>query len=72
MTANLPTSLATIGGDDLAGDQPVKQHANGGQVLLDLRLLEIAAERLDIGGDVKRLDIGDFANLWWSHQVTAR
>jgi hypothetical protein len=32
-------------------------------VLLDRRLLEILAERLDIGGDVQRLDIGDLSNL---------
>ena len=63
MTANLPTSLATIGGDDLAGDQPVEQHADGGEVLFDRRLLEVLAERLDIGGDVERLDIGDLADL---------
>jgi len=38
MTANLPTSLATIGGDDLAVDQPIDQEADGGQVLIDRRL----------------------------------
>jgi hypothetical protein len=32
-------------------------------VLLDRRLFKILAERLDIGGDVQRLDIGDFADL---------
>ena len=63
MTANLPTSLATIGGDDLAGDQPVEQHADGGEVLLDRRFFKILAERLDIGRDVERLDIGDLADL---------
>ena len=49
MTANLPTSLATIGGDDLAGDQPIDQHADGGQVLLDRRLLKVLTERFDVG-----------------------
>ncbi len=44
--------MRRIGRDDLAGDQPVEQHANGRQVLLDGRLLEILAQRLDIGGDV--------------------
>jgi hypothetical protein len=63
MTANLPTSLATIGGDDLAGDQPIEQHADCGQVLLDGRLLKILAERLDIGGDVQQFDVGDLADL---------
>ena len=55
--------MGRIGGDDLAGDQPIEQHADGGQVLLDRRLLEVLAERLDIGGDVERLDIGDLADL---------
>jgi hypothetical protein len=32
-------------------------------MLLDRRLLEILAERLDIGGDMQRFDIGDFADL---------
>ncbi len=63
MTANLPTSLATIGGDDLAGDQPIDQHADRGEVLLDGWLLEVLTERLDIGGDMQRLDIGNFADL---------
>ena len=63
MTANLPTSLATIGGEDLAGDQPIDQHADGGQVLLDRRLLKILTERLDIGGDVERLDVGELAEF---------
>jgi hypothetical protein len=49
MTANLPTSLATIGGDDLAGDHPIDQHADGGQVLLDRRLLKVLTEGLSGG-----------------------
>ena len=44
--------MSRIGRDDLARDQPVEQHADGGEVLLDRRLLEILAERLDVGGDV--------------------
>ena len=63
MTANLPPSLATIGGDDLAGDQPIDQHADGGQVPLDRRLLEILTERFDVGGDMQRLDVSDLADL---------
>ena len=55
--------MRRVGGDDLAGDQPVEQHADGGQVLLDRRLLEILAERLDIGRDVQRLDVGELAEL---------
>ena len=49
--------MGRIGRDDLAGDQPVEQHADGGQVLLDRRLLELLPKTLDIGGDVQRLDI---------------
>ena len=63
MTANLPTSLVTVGGEDSAGDQPIDHHADGGQVLLDRRLLKILAERLDIGGDVERLDVGELAEF---------
>jgi len=32
-------------------------------VLLDRRFPEVLAERLDIGGDVQRLDVGDLADL---------
>ena len=52
-----------IDGDDMAGDQPVEQHADGGQVLLDGRLLGILAWGLDVGGDVQRLDVGELAEL---------
>jgi hypothetical protein len=52
-----------VGGDDLARHQPVEQHADRGEVLLDRRLLEILPKTLDIGGDVQRLDVGDLANL---------
>jgi hypothetical protein len=37
--------------------------ADGGEVLLDRRLLEILPKTLDIGGDVQRLEIGDLADL---------
>jgi hypothetical protein len=50
--------VGRVGGDDLAGDQPVEQHSDGGEVLLDRRLFKILAERLDIGGDMERLDNG--------------
>jgi len=48
-----------IGGDDLAGYQPIEQHADGRQVLLDRRLLEIPAKGLDIGRHMQRLDVGE-------------
>ena len=54
--------MGRIGRDDLAGDQPVEKHADGGEVLLDRRLLEILGHCLDIGGDVQRLDSGDLAD----------
>ncbi len=50
-------------GDDLAGDEPVEQHADGSEVLLDRRFLEVLAERLDVGRDVQRLDVGELAQL---------
>ena len=34
--------------EDLADDEPVEQHADRGEVLLDGRLLELAADRLRI------------------------
>jgi hypothetical protein len=46
-----------IAGEDAAGDEPIEQHADGGEVLLDGRLRHPVLERLYIGGDVKRLDI---------------
>ena len=55
--------MGRVGGDDLAGDQPVEQHADRRQVLLDRRLLEIFPERLDLGRDMQRLDIGELAKL---------
>ena len=57
-----PHRMGRIGRDDLASDQPVEQHANGGEVLLHRRLFKILAERFDIGGDMQRLDISDFTN----------
>jgi len=52
-----------VDGEHAAGDQPVEQHADGGEVLLDGRLFEIRPERLDVGGDVQRLDIGQLTNV---------
>ena len=47
---------------DLAGDEPVEQHADRGEVLLDGRLLEFA-EPADIGRDVDRLDIDQLVDI---------
>jgi hypothetical protein len=44
--------MRRIGRDHLAGDEPVEQHADRGEVLLDGRRAVAATENLDIGGDV--------------------
>ena len=54
--------VGRVGSDDLAGDQPVEQHADRGQVLLDRRLRHGVLKVLYIGRHVQRLDIGDAAN----------
>ena len=41
-------------GENLADDQPVEQHADRREVLLDGRRAVAAAENLDVGGDVMR------------------
>ncbi len=46
-----------IYGQDLADHQPVEQHADGGQPLLDGRRRKPASEALDPGGDVHGLDV---------------
>jgi hypothetical protein len=43
---------------DAAGSQPVEEHADGGQVLLDGGGGFLASNQLDVGGDVQRLDGG--------------
>ena len=40
--------MRRVGGDDLAGDQPVEQHADRRQVLLDRRLLDMPCRRSSI------------------------
>ena len=48
---------------DLADHQPVEQHADRREVLLDRRLGGGRLQRLDIGGDMQRLDIGQLADV---------
>jgi len=55
--------VGRIGGDHLAGDQPVEQHPDRGQVLLDRWFGHAALELLDIGGHVQRLEIVQAAEL---------
>jgi hypothetical protein len=47
----------------LADDEPVEQHADRGQVLLDGRLGGCRLQHLYIGGDVNRFDVGKLADL---------
>jgi len=65
--------MRRVDGEDLADDEPVEQHADRGQMLLDGRPRGRALpdgaiagiqyrQRLQIGGDVERLDIGQLAN----------
>jgi hypothetical protein len=46
-----------------AGDQPVKQHADGGEMLLHRRLFKLFSERLDVSGDMQRLDLVEGTKL---------
>ena len=55
--------MGRIGGEDAAGHQPVETHADRRQMLLHRRLLELLAERLDIGGDMERLDVHKLTEL---------
>ena len=41
------------------GHQPVEQHADAGEVLLDGRRGAFPAQLLDIGGDMHRLHVGE-------------
>ncbi len=45
--------------EDVAGHQPVEQHPQRRQMLLDRRRREAALQILDEGGDVERLDVGE-------------
>jgi len=47
-----------VSGHHLAGDEPVEQHAHGGELLLDARRRMGLLERLYISGDIERPDRG--------------
>ncbi len=51
------TSLGRVEGDHLAGDQPIEQHPDRGQVLLHGGLGARLPELLDIGGHMNGLDL---------------
>jgi len=43
--------MGGIDGDHLTDDEPVEQHADGGEELFDGRLFEILTHGLDVGRD---------------------
>ena len=45
-----PDRVGRVDGHDLAGHQPVEEHADGGEVLLDRGLGVALLEKLDVGG----------------------
>ena len=49
--------------EDLADDEPIKQHADGREVLFDGRLGGRGLKPLDVGRDVHGFDIGELADL---------
>lgn len=51
--------MGWIGLHDVAGDQPIEQHPDRGQVLFDGGLGVGAAELFDVSGDVHRCDPGE-------------
>jgi hypothetical protein len=51
-----------VGCEHAAADEPVEQHSDCCQVLLNRRLLEIFSQGLDVGGDVQRLDVGQLTD----------
>jgi hypothetical protein len=55
--------VGRVNGEDPAGHQPVEAHPDRREVLLDGRLGHPGPERLDIGGDVERLDVDELADL---------
>ena len=58
-----------VGGDNLADDQPVKEHPDRRQLLFHGGLGESLAELLDVGCHVQGLDIEDLREVRASHQL---
>ena len=54
--ASVADGVSRIRRHDLADDEPVEQHSDRGQVLLDGRLGSDGTKLLDVSGDVHRLD----------------
>ena len=55
--------MRRVGGDNAARHQPVEQHADRREVLLDRRFGEMLLQPLDIGRHMQRLDIDKLADL---------
>ena len=49
--------MRRIRGNDLTDHEPVEQHADASEILLDRRRRRGAAQLLDIGGDMHRLHL---------------
>jgi hypothetical protein len=47
-----------VGGQYLAGDQPVEQHPHGGELLLDAGRRMLLLQALYVGRDIERPDGG--------------
>jgi hypothetical protein len=56
------TECAGVYGHDLAGDEPIEQHADRREVLLDRRLRHRFLQAFDVGRDVQRLDSRQLAD----------
>jgi hypothetical protein len=54
--------MRRIDGEDLADDEPIEQHADRREVLFDRGFGGRRLQRLDIGGDMHGLDIGELAD----------
>jgi len=50
--------------DHMAGNQPVEQHAQRGQVLLDGRRRHLGFQILDESRDVERLNVGNLIDVF--------
>ena len=55
--------MRRVGGDNAARHQPVEQHADRSEMLLDRRFCKMLLQPLDIGRHMQRLDIDKLADL---------
>ena len=54
--------LGRVDGEDSANDEPIEQHADRREVLLHGRLRGQRLQLLDVGCNIKGLDVGEFAD----------